>query len=311
MRKTKISQKISIINYFISALGNLKKGTNTNKLLLKIWLLSSTLTFIVSTIALAFIGTLSADSLWIKFIIYVALFGISSILPSVIFSIVYYSSLVIEKINIFLNFLYLVIIGEISIVRLVNIVISKIKREFRLSNKELIKYIGTNLKFQDKIISYIKVFTKLGQDDLRHTSNIFNVIFLGSSTIFVAITSFVLSNYENDTTMLIGGTLLSYIAFTITAMALVGITYAILSLVKYFKRIIQFIVQIFKDLFKYILIVIGFIIKLPILIIKGIHKLYMMIVERIELFFKEMKEEYEGSKIEIHNYIEAKVKEQH
>ena len=37
----------------------------------------------------------------------------------------------------------------------------------------------------------------------------------------------------------------------------------------------------------------------------------MMIVERIKLFFKEMKEEFKGSKIEIHNYIEAKVSEQH
>ena len=293
MRKTKISQKISIINYFISALGNLKKGTNTNKLLLKIWFLSSTFTFIVSTIALAFIGTLSTDTLFIKFVIYVALFGISSILPSLIFSTIYYSSIVIEKINLGLNFLYLVIIGEISFVRLVNIIISKIKREFRLSNKELIKYIEKNLTFKDKLLSYIKLFTKLRQDDLRHTRNIFNFIFIGSSILFIVVASSIFSNYESDTDMLIITSIFSYMLFVITTMAVVGILYVLLSLFKYFKQILLFLI------------------KLPILIIKWIHKLYMMVVERIRLFFKEMKEEYEGSKIEINNYIEAKVKEQH
>jgi len=295
MRKTKLSQKISVINYFISALGNLKKGTNTNKFLLKVWFLSSTITFIISAITLAMIGTLSTDNIFIKLTIYVALFGISSILPSVLFSIIYYTSLILEKVNLLFNFIYLVIINEISIVKLIKVIVHKIKREFRLSNKELILHNINEKTLVDRLLNSFNVLAKIHNIEFKHTYNILVYSFIIFSVMFVTLILTLTSHIEASYVI---GTIILYMVLLATISVILLLIYSLLKLIKFFPRIIELIG-----------LVLLFIISLPITIPIFIYKLIIVIIGEIKKFFKEMKQEYSASKIEINSYIETKIKE--
>ena len=295
MRKTKLSQKISIINYFISALGNLKKGTNTNKFLLKVWFLSSTITFIISAITLAMIGTLSADNLFIKLIIYIALFGISSILPSVLFSIIYYTSLLLEKVNLLFNFIYLIIINEISIIKLIKVILLQIKREFRLSNKELILHNKNEKTLLDKLLNSFNVLGKIHEDRFNHTYNILVYSFIISSILFVSLIMLFTSHIEASYFL---GSIVLYMVLLFSIGIVLLLIYSILTIIKVFPELIEFI--------GYVLL---FIVTLPITIPWGIYKLSLIIIKEVKKFFKEMKEEYSASKVEINSYIEEKIKE--
>lgn len=299
MRKTNFSKKISLVNYFISALANLEKGTNTNKLLLKIWLLSSTFTFIVSTIALSMIGTLTTETIFIKVIIYMALFGISSILPSILFILVYYTSILVEKLNLFLNLLYLICVGEIKLNRYIYMVISMVKREFRLSNKEIKLYNKEQKTKLDKIINsfyILKEFDKwffycfFGKKEINpnliHTHKILIYIVSIVAVLFIAFNMYYLP-IENDFYTLSFLSIALYFAYTLV---LVVTLFSIFLILKFIQKLPQ---------------IIHFILNLP----KYIYGLFLKIVETIKLFFKEMKEEYQGSKGEINKYIQERVNE--
>ena len=75
--------------------------------------------------------------------------------------------------------------------------------------------------------------------------------------------------------------------------------YSILKLIKlkFFQRVIELIG-----------LVLLFIISLPITIPIFLYKLIVVVVGEVKKFFKEMKEEYFASKIEINSYIEKKIK---
>lgn len=113
MKRTELSKKISKIHYFMSALKNLKEGTATNKLLVKLWLLSSFLLYMIAIIILLNIGSLKTDSLLIESIIFITLFFVASLLPFLIFSLLYYMSIIIEALNVSLNFIYLMTLKQI------------------------------------------------------------------------------------------------------------------------------------------------------------------------------------------------------
>ena len=278
MRKTNLSKKISIINYFISALGNLKKGTDTNKLLLKVWFLSSTITFIISVIALAMIGTLNTDTLMIKITIYGGLFGISSILPSLIFGTIYYTSLfILEPLNKTINFIYLLIIREIKLEKLIKVTLLKIMREFRLSKKEISLFNINQEGFIDKALNSFLILKNSEEKEFKHTSNVIDII-LTFSTIIVLFISVLLSG--NDVISTLGFSAISVILFYLVSAAMILTMYLGLKIIKFYPQIIKILL------------------KLPIII-----------YERVKRFFREMKEEYKGSKIEINNYIEARVNE--
>ncbi len=300
MRKTNISQKVSIVNYFISALGNLKKGTDTNKLLLKIWLLSSTITFIISVIALSMIGTLNTDTIFIKIVIYLSLFGISSIVPFIVFSGIYYLSLVVEKLNLFFNFLYLIIIREILIEKFIKIILLTIKREFRLSNKEIISFVNTGSGFLDKAINYFIIFKKLGTKEFKHTGNIVFYTSIISLLVVFSISMFIFSKYNLDINMIIS--LFTIVLLFMTISLLLLTAFILLVLVKFFPKILMFLFVI--------PIVIGlFALFTPVIILIYVYALIIKIIYRIKLFFVEMAEEYQGSKVEVYSYIEAKIQE--
>jgi len=185
MKRTKLSLMISKINYFIAALVNLGKETNTYKFLFKVWMLSSFAMFLTSLIILSNIGTLVTDTISIKLIIYASLFGISLIIPSLFLGILYYFSLFIEQVNLFFNFLYLLLVREILIEKIIRIIFLKIRREFIFSNKEIENLNKFSKSFIDVGLSYFSILLNLFKDRFKHTSNLF--------FIFIFLTNFIVS----------------------------------------------------------------------------------------------------------------------
>jgi len=312
MRQTEISKKITYFNYFISALGNLKKGTNTNKLLLQIWTLSSILLYSIIFISLSFIGHFEADNLFIKIIVYLSLFGFSSILPFFIFSIVYYMSFVFEFLNKMFNFIYLMIIGEISFKKWVSFLLLKIKREFRLSGKEIKTYIENKDFFPFNIMMYMNIvflyiFAFKKNDNLKHTFNSLNILFVGAIAILsVVLYSILTLEYSTllnleDFNLLLTAIVLPFIS----AFVLFGILIVIFSSIYLVFFGLGLVYLVITGFVPFILFVIKkikeflwFVISLP-----------LIVARKVVAFFEDMQKNYEGSKVEIHNYIEEKMEE--